>query len=385
MSTATLKDVLVQFYPSFRETNTPSNQQAKTVLNIIDCKTAALGGNVQRCTECEHTIVHYNSCRNRHCPMCQGVTNALWVDQRSKDVINAPYFHVVFTMPEELHTLVYQNQELLYTLLYKVVAETLTELCRDPKYLGAQVGFISVLHTWSQDLRLHPHLHTVVMAGGLTELGKWRSSSKKFFIPVKVLSKKVRGKFLSSLKSYYAQGKLNFYGQATEYRNPSFFQGLIDQCYDKNWYTYTKRTFKGPQAVLKYLGTYTRRIAISNSRIVSVGKGSVTFKVKDRKDPGKKKALTLSGVEFTRRFLMHVLPKGFVKVRHYGILASRNKKTKLALCQKLTRTPTYESIFEDLSTLEVVCLLAGRDVTICPACRSGKLKQVGTFFPGDLL
>jgi len=313
--------------------------------------------------------------------MCQGVTNALWVDQRNKDVVNAPYFHVVFTMPEELHPLVYQNQEKLHSLMYKVVAETLTELCRDPKYLGAQIGFISVLHTWSQDLRYHPHIHTVVMAGGLTELGKWRSSKKKFFIPVKVLSKKIRGKYLYYLKQCYARGLLEFYGSAEQYRNPESFQNLIGLCYAKDWYTYTKKTFAGPQAVLKYLGNYTRRIAISNSRIVSVDKDSVTFTVKNRKEPGKRKTLSLKGIEFTRRFLMHVLPKGFVKVRYYGLLAGRNKKTKLALCKKLTASPIYKPIYEALTTLEVLCLLAGRDLTLCPACRKGKLIRVHSFHP----
>lgn len=382
---STVKDVLEQFFPSFCKSSTLSYQQARAASHIVNCKTGALGANVHKCNECEHTVIHYNSCRDRHCPMCQGVTNALWVDQRSKDIVNAPYFHVVFTMPEELHPLVYQNQELLYALMYKVFSETLTELCRDQKYLGAQIGFISVLHTWSKDLRYHPHLHSVVMAGGLTKLGRWRNSSKKFFIPVKVLSKKVRGKFLCYLKSYYARDKLNFYGSAEGYRDREAFQRLIDRCYAKDWYTYTKKTFAGPQAVLKYLGHYTRRIAIANSRIVSVNRDTVTFTVKNRKDPNQRKTLTLSGIEFTRRFLMHVLPKGFVKVRHYGILAGRNKKTKLALCQKLTRTPSYQPVFEGLSALEIVCLLTGRDVTACPACRKGKLEKVRNFFPGDSL
>jgi hypothetical protein len=382
---STVRDILTQFYLSCREANTPSYQQAKAAFNIINCKTKALGGHVQRCNECAHTTMHYNSCRDRHCPMCQGVTNALWVDQRSKDVVNAPYFHVVFTMPEELHPLVYQNQKLLYTLMYDAVAETLSELCGDQKYLGAKIGFISVLHTWSQDLRYHPHIHTVVMAGGLTKLNKWQKSSEKFFIPVKVLSKKIRGKFLCYLKQYYTNGQLKFYGGALEYQSPKHFQGLVDLCYAKDWYTYTKKTFKGPQAVLKYLGNYTRRIAISNSRIVCVDKDTVTFTVKNRKEPGTRKTLTLSGLEFTRRFLMHVLPKRFVKVRYYGLLAGRNKKTKLALCQKLTCTPPYKPVFEGLSTLEIVCLLTGRDVTLCPACQKGKLKLIHTFSPKDLL
>jgi len=370
-----LKDALAQFYPGFKKVNTPSFQQAKAAEDILRCKTGALGGHVKKCAACDHLAVHYNSCRNRHCPMCQGVSNAVWVDEKSRDVINAPYFHVVFTLPKELHTLIYQNQKLLYDLIYKVVAETPTELCGEQRYLSAQIGFISVLHTWSQDLRYHPHIHTVAVAGGLTKLSKWRTSKKKFFIPVKVLLKKIRGKFLYYLKQYYTQGRLKFYGSALEYQSLKHFQGLIDLCYAKDWYTYTKKTFAGPQAVLKYLGHYTRRIAISNSRIVSFCKDSVSFTVKDRKEPGKRKTLSLKGVEFTRRFLRHVLPRGFVKVRYYGILAARNKKTKLALCQKLTHTPSYKPVFEGLTTLEIICLLVGRDVTMCPVCLKGRLKQ----------
>jgi hypothetical protein len=380
---STFKDVLKQHYPGFRRTYTPSFQQARVALNITHCKTRTFGGRIQKCAECDHTLISYNSCRNRHCPMCQGVSSAVWADKRSRDVVNAPYFHLVFTIPQELHTLVYQNQTKLYALLYKVIAETLTELCADPKYLGAQAGFICVLHTWSQDLHYHPHIHTLLLAGGLTELNKWRSASKKFFIPVKVLSKKIRGKYLAHLKEYYSCGELNFFGKAEEHESRKSFQSLIDCCYAKDWYTYTKPTFTGPQAVLKYLGNYTRRIAIANSRIVSVSTDSVSFTVKDRKQTGKTKVLTLSGVEFIRRFLMHVLPKGFVKVRHYGVLATRNK-TKLALCRKLTCTPKHESRFEGLSIIEVACLLAGRNLMLCPECRQGNLERVHSFHPALL-
>ena len=325
-----IQDMFKKFYPQYRECYTPFNQQAKAALDIIDCKTAALGGNAYKCQECGHIEVRYNSCRNRHCPMCQGVNKAVWVDKRSKDILNAPYFHVVFTMPQELHSLIYQNQKVLYDLMYKAVQETLLELSQDPKYLGAQIGFFSLLHTWSQDLHYHPHIHTVVLAGGLTKLNQWRNTSQKFFIPVKVLSKKFRGKYLHYLKQYYHQDLLEFYGSAEEYRNPNNFQSLIDQCYTKNWYSYTKKTFSGPLAVVSYLGNYTHRIAISNTRIVSMNEDTVTLTVKD-KDRSKTKTLTLDGVEFVRRFLMHILPKGFVKIRHYGLLANRNKKTKLKL------------------------------------------------------
>ncbi len=368
----TIQDVFRKFYHIFRGNSSVSAQQAKAASDIMRCKTADLGGRINKCEECGHVAVHYNSCRNRHCPMCQGIVKAVWVDKRSRDIINAPYFHVVFTVPKQLHSLIYQNQEHMYKVMYKAVAETLSELCWDKKYLGAQVGFFCVLHTWGQDLHYHPHIHVVILAGGLTKQKQWRNSSKKFFIPVKVLSKKFRGKCMYYVKQCYRQNQLNFFGSAKQYQDPKAFQGLVDQCYAKGWYTYTKRTFSGPLAVVKYLSNYTHRIAISNTRIVSIDKERVTFTVKDYQNGSKTKTISLSGVEFVRRFLLHVLPKGFVKIRYYGILANRNKKTKLTLCRRLTRSPLYIPRFEGLKTIEILCLLTGKDVTMCPMCQ-GKL------------
>lgn len=377
----TVQEVLQRFYSAYRKLYKPSPQQLKAVSNIVHCRTSVMGGHVQKCDKCDHIVVHYNSCRDRHCPMCQGLSKAVWVDKRSKDVLKAPYFHLVFTMPQELHALMYQNQKLLYSLFYRAVAGTLQELSWDKKYLGAQPGFLLLLHTWGQDLHYHPHIHVVLMAGGLTKLNQWRSSSKKFFIPVKVLSKKFRGKYLYYLKQHYHQNELKFYGDAEKYGDAGSFQELIDRCYAKDWYTYTRRTFSGPLAVLKYLGNYTRRIAISNSRIVSVDEESVTISVRDYSENSKKKMISMEGVEFVRRFLMHILPKGFVKIRYYGVMASRNKKTKLELCRKLSFSPMYKPKYEGLSTLEILCLLVGKDVTICPVCREGKLRQVHSLCP----
>jgi len=377
----TVQDVLLRFKFQYEQSYTLSTQQTKAYNDIVCCRTAALGGHVLECEECGHIAVHYNSCRNRHCPLCQGVTRAIWVDQRSKDILNAPYFHVVFTVPQQLHQLIYQNQKLLYDLMYKSVAQTLFELSQDKKYLGAQIGFFSLLHTWAQDLHYHPHIHTVVLAGGLTKQNHWRNSSKKFFIPVKVLAKKFRGKFLHLLKEYYRQNLLKFHGKAQEYRHPKIFSHLLNQCYAQNWYAYTKKTFSGPLAVVKYLGRYTHRIAISNNRIVSMDEHTVTITVRDRKCSNQIRSLTLAGVEFVRRFLMHVLPKGFVKIRHYGLLANRNRKTKLTLCRKLTGSPTYKPKFEGLKTIEIVCILAGRDITVCPACGKGKFRVVASLLP----
>ena len=378
----TVQDIFLRFYSQYREKYTSSTQQAKAAEDIINCRTKTLGGHVYECEECGYRTVQYNSCRNRHCPLCQGVAKAVWIDQRSRDILNAPYFHLVFTLPVPLHPLVYQNQELLYNLMYRAVAETLSELSQDEKYLGAQIGFFSLLHTWGQNLHYHPHIHTVVLAGGLTKLKQWQNTSKKFFIPVKKLSKKFRGKFLYYLKLYYSQNLLEFYADAEKYREPKNFQNLINQCYEESWYSYTQRTFTGPLAVIKYLGRYTNRIAISNSRIVSMDEHTVTITIKDYKDGNKKKLLTMTGVEFIRRFFMHILPKGFVKIRHYGLLANRNKKTKLELCRKLTLSPTYKPQYEALTTIEILCILAGKDILLCPACRESRLKVVYSFCKG---
>jgi len=379
---STVQDIFRQYYQRYKERYTLSTQQAKAAQDIINCRTEALGGHVYECEDCGYSTIQYNSCRNRHCPLCQGVAKAIWIDKRSMDIIDAPYFHVVFTMPVLLQPLIYQNQKLLYDLMYKTVAETISELSQDPKYLGAQVGFFSILHTWGQDLHYHPHIHTVVLAGGLTKLNQWENTGKDFFIPVEVLSKKFRGKYLYYIKKYYNQSLLKFYGEAEKYHVPENFQELINQCYDECFYSYTQKTFSGPLAVIKYLGRYTNRIAISNTRIVSMDDDTVTISIKDYKDGNKTKSVTISGVEFIRRFLMHILPKGFVKIRHYGLLANRNKKTKLELCRKLTFSAIYKLQFEGLSTLEVLCILLGRDVLLCPICKQKRLRIVKSFIKG---
>lgn len=372
----TVKDVFLNFAAQYKEEYRLSPRQMKALEDITSCRTEQLGGRIYECDECGDRINLYNSCRNRHCPTCQGINKEIWIDERKKDILNVPYFHVVFTMPKEIQQIIYHNQKSLYSLMYKCVAQTLSELSMDTKYLGAQIGFFSILHTWGEDLRYHPHIHTVVLAGGLTKKKQWVNSSKKFFIPVKVLSKVFRGKFLHYLKKYYHKGKLNFYGDAKEYKNPEAFQELIDGCYAKNWYSFSRRTFSGPQAVIGYLGRYTHRIAIGNQRIVSMTKETVTFKVKDEKN--KTKTVTLQGVEFIRRYLMHILPKRFVKVRYYGLLANINRKTKLALSRKLTRSPLIKPSFEGLKKIEILSQLLGRDVRLCPNCKDGKFHTTET-------
>lgn len=370
-----IKDIFNKFYLQYKLKYKPCTMQEKAAYDIMNCRTSAMGGHVDECDHCNYLRISYNSCRNRNCPLCQSIPKEKWVDARKSELLDAPYFHVVLTVPNELKMLIYQNQEILYSLMYKAASGTLLELAGSSEYLGAQIGFTSVLHTWGQGLVFHPHIHTIVLAGGLTKEGQWRCSSKDFFIPVKVMGKRFRGRFLYYLKKYYEDGQLKFHGMLKELENPECFQTLINTCYGISWYTYSKPTFSGPLAVIKYLGRYTHRVAISNSRIASMDEKTVTIKVKDYKDKSKEKLLTLSGVEFIRRFLMHVLPKGFVKLRHFGLLGNRNKKTKLVLCRKLTQSKLYKPVYVNLSTTEILKMITGKDITRCPSCILGKMQQ----------
>jgi len=381
-----IQEVFAKFYPSYQQKYKQSLQQLKAAYSIISCKTKALGARVYECAGCSFSKMVYNSCKNRHCPSCQGVNKEIWVDQKRADILDAPYFHLVFTVPEQLRPLIYQNQKLLYNLIYLCVQETLKELAEDKKYLGARIGFFSLLHTWGEDLHYHPHLHVVVLAGGLTKHNQWHHSSKKFFIPVKVLSKKFRGKFMHYLKQYHNSNQLKFFNEMKTYQKPEDFKSLCDKCYRLDWYIYAQETFSGPQAVIKYLGSYTHRIAVSNQRIVSVNEETVTILLKPehKKAHKKSKTVTLKGEEFIRRFMMHVLPKGFVKIRYYGILANRNKKTKLALCRKLTGSIKYHPVFEGLTTVEVLSIILKKDLTLCPVCKKDKLCEAYFYPPGGV-
>ncbi|MHB1041462.1 MAG: IS91 family transposase [Eubacteriales bacterium] len=341
----------------------------KSMSAIERCRTANLGGHKDVCTECGHTRISYNSCRNRHCPKCQTLSKERWIDSQKNNLLNVGYFHVVFTIPDTLNTLVFQNQKELYTILFKAAAETLQELSSDKKYLGAKLGFTSILHTWGQNLMHHPHLHRIVPGGGLNSIGKWVSSRKKFFLPVKVLSRKFRGKFLYYLK----RADLKFYGEQKYLSNPANFNYFLSQLRQKEWIVYCKPPFKNASCVVEYLGRYTHRVAISNSRILSLKNGNVSFKWRDYKDAKKWKVMTFSADEFIRRFLTHILPARFMKIRHYGLLGNRNKTSKLSLCKKLTSTPVIP--FERASTLQLIQKIIGKDVSKCLNCGSDKLRR----------
>lgn len=370
-----VQDVFEMYGLEYYKKHYMSAEQYKAMMDILKCRTSELGGHVDECEECGYMQVLYNSCRNRNCPKCQTFKKVKWIDARKEELLPVPYFHVVFTIPEELNMLAYQNQKVVYKILFDAVAGTLLELTADPKHLGAQIGFTSILHTWGQNLMHHPHIHCVVPSGGLTPEGKFITGNEDFFIHVKVLSSKFRGKFLWLLEEAYNGGKLEFYGSMTEYGYDQLFQEFLNSMRRKDWVVYSKETFNGPEAVIEYLGRYTHRIAISNNRILSIEDGNVTFKWKDYRD-GEQKIMTITAEEFIRRFLLHVLPSGFMKIRHFGILSNRNKSTKLKKCQIAAKFTESKAQFKDMNAAEIIKILTGKDVTLCPCCKEGKMRTI---------
>jgi hypothetical protein len=308
-------------------------KHVKVLLAILRCRTAALGGHLDECTRCGHRAISYNSCRNRHCPKCQARARDRWLEKRRRELLPTPYVHVVFTLPRHLAPLVLQNKKVIYDLLFRTSAETLLEVAHDPQHLGAEIGFFSVLHTWSQKLDIHPHVHCVVPAGGLSADGtRWIKPRFDFFLPVEVLSRVFRGKFHEALKRAFHDGKLNFHGDLKLLAQPRTFAAWLRPVFRKDWVVYAKRPFGGPEYVLRYLGRYTHRVAISNHRLVSFADGKVTFRWRDSAHNNEQKLLTLSLDEFLRRFLLHLLPEGFVRIRNFGLLANRKRATTLPLC-----------------------------------------------------
>jgi len=308
-------------------------KHVKVLLAIARCRTAALGGHIDECTRCGHRAISYNSCRNRHCPKCQAGARERWIAARQKELLPTRYLHVVFTLPGRLAPLVLQNKKILYDLLFRISAETLLEVARDPRHLGAEIGFFSVLHTWNQKLSIHPHVHCVVPAGGLSpDHTRWIRSQDNYFLPKKVLCKVFRGKFVDALKQAFQNGQLNFHGDLKLLAKPKIFAACLRPLYRQSWVVYLKRPFGGPHYVLRYLGRYTHRVAISNHRLVSFTDGQVTFRWRDSAHHNEPRLLTLSLDEFLRRFLLHILPQGFVRIRHFGFLANRKRARTLPLC-----------------------------------------------------
>jgi Putative transposase/Transposase zinc-binding domain len=366
-------DILRAHGDDYRHQHPVSPPQAAVLRRLSQCRTAALGGHVDACAACGYTRIAYNSCRDRHCPKCQGQQRAAWLETRLDRLLPVSYFHVVFTLPDSLNPLMLRNQAVLYNLLFQAAAQTLRQLAADPKWLGAQLGITAILHTWGQKLLFHPHLHCVVTGGGLTPDGQhWRATRSDYFMPVRVLGRLFRAKFLAGLRALYDTGQLSLEGSVAALADASAFRRWLTPLYRQNWVVYAKPPFGGAEHVFRYLGRYSHRVAISNSRLVSLANGQVTFQWKDYADEDKTKRMCLDAEEFIRRFLLHVLPPRFVRIRHYGLLAGRNVPTKLARCRQLLgEAPATTSAREaKLRTwLERVLEWTGQDPWVCPHCQ----------------
>jgi len=342
-------------------------QQLKVMRAILHCRTAALGGHIDICPRCggDQTI-SYNSCRNRHCPKCQTQSRQRWIAARKKELLETRYFHVVFTLPHELHSLVLQNQAELYSLLFRAVAETLLEVAANPEHLGAKIGFFGILHTWGQNLLFHPHIHCVIPGGGLSpDQSHWIHPRYPFFLPIKVLSKVFRGKFVGSLRRMHRQRCLTFAGSIERMAEPKCFTAFLRTLFRQDWVVYAKPAFGGPEQVLRYLGRYTHRVAISNHRLVSFDGYDVTFRWRDYARGNKQRLMTVSADEFIRRFLVHVLPKGFVRIRHFGFMANYQRSSSLDLCrQRLGMAPIIPSTETSSAMSSWVCPKCGGVMTV---------------------
>lgn len=352
------------------------------VMNAIEsCRTAALGGHLERCDCCGHKRNAFNSCRDRHCPKCQSLARARWLDDRRAELLDAEYFHVVFTLPKQIAAIALQNRRIVYNLLFRATAETLQTIAADPKHLGADIGFMAVLHTWGQNLLHHPHLHCIVPGGGISpDEKRWISCRPGFFLPVRVLSRLFRRLFIEGLQQAFQAGELKFFSSLKSLKDPKTFTDYLAAVCNIEWDVYAKPPFGGPEQVLAYLGRYTHRVAISNHRLINAEDQQITFRWKDYRDEGRQKIMTLKANEFIRRFLLHVLPPGMQRIRHFGFFGNRVKKRKLALCRtflqskpapaRLTQAVDYRDRFEELT---------GKSLRDCPSCETGKMKTIATW------
>lgn len=357
-----------------------SRDQKKVVNAIKNCRTVALGGHKVICNSCEYQKYTFNSCGNRHCPKCGYLARTKWIEKRGEDLLDCPYFHVVFTLPSELRSIIRDNQKLCYDLLFKASSQALKEIAKDKKHLGADIGFIGVLHTWAQNLLDHPHIHYLVPGGGLRG-EKWITAREDYFLNVEVMSKVFKGKVLELLETLFDENKLGLTEDLEYLSHFANFKELLNKCSQKNFIVYCKKPFAGPEQVLNYLGQYTHRIAISNYRLVKVKDEKVYFKVRDKKKPGHSKITSLYVVDFMKRFLLHVLPKAYVRIRHYGLLGNRYKKVKIKLIRKLQGIVKDIKVTVSLDWKSFLKKEKGIDVDQCPKCLKGFLEQASSIAP----
>jgi len=375
-------DIFRRYGEAYRDQHGASMSTAqRRVMTAIElCRTAALGGHLEQCDECGHERNCFNSCRDRHCPKCQSLARAQWIQDRQSELLEAPYFHVVFTMPAEIAAIAYQNKEVVYGILFQATAETLKTIAADPQHLGAEIGFFAVLHTWGQTLQHHPHLHCVVSGGGLSPDGqRWVSCRPRYLLPVPVLSGLFRRLFLESLQKAFEAGKLQFFGALEPLRDRRAFGRQVARAKTSQWVVYAKRPFAGPQQVLDYVGRYTHRVAISNHRLLAIENDQVRFEWKDYRTGGQVKTMILSAEEFIRRFLLHVLPNGFQRIRYYGFLGNRYRQQKLDQCRRLLGMPLPEQppaapVEPDYRDRHEE--LTGASLRQCPRCQRGRMLLV---------
>jgi len=374
----------------FRRYGAAYRQKHKLPLHVLKimraieiCRTAALGGHVEECDYCGEQRLHYNSCRNRHCPKCGSLARARWLTQRKEELLPVEYFHVVFTIPAELNALVWQNRELLYGRMFQVSMEVLNTIARDPKHLGAEIGYFGILHTWGQNLEYHPHLHYVIAGGGLSpDADRWVSCRPGFFLPVRVLSALFRNRFVATLEKLYASGQMQFFGAQEALGEHEAFHRFLGSLRQMDWVVYAKPPFGGPAQVLEYLGRYTHRVAISNERLVSVGEdGAVTFRWKDYRHRQRPKQMTVSAEEFIRRFLLHAIPPGLQRIRFGGFLANCHRRAKLARIRELLSCPVRELLPLPKDTAQLLEALTGQCAHLCPCCGIGQMVVRETLAP----
>ena len=368
-----LSDVFRMHRESYCNNNTLSPQQYKVINALCNCRTSVLGGHVEQCDHCDNIHVSYNSCRNRHCPKCQSLKTAQWLENRQKELLPVQYFHVVFTLPHELNTLVLYNKQELYSCLMQSVWKTIKTLGEDPKRLNGLMGMIAILHTWGQNLSSHNHIHGIVPGGALVNGDQWQSSKSNYLFPVKVMSTLFRGIFISGLRTLYEENKLKIPEDTdlkTSLNIKKNFEALLHSLMEKPWVVYSKKPFAGPEQLLEYLGRYVNKIAISNSRILSCDEGSVKFKWRDYSDNNKVKIMDLKPEEFIRRFLSHVVPEGFMRIRFFGFLANASKKENVKKIRALlSYSPIEEKQKKDIRTRMLE--LTGKDITLCQKCNKG--------------
>lgn len=368
-----LADIFRRHGPAYRQAHALPLHQHRLMQAIETCRTPALGGVVEFCGHCRYSHVRYRSCRNRHCPKCQGLARARWLDQRKAELLATEYFHVVFTLPEPLAVIAFYNKEAVYDILFRATSQTLLTIAADPKRLGVTLGFFCVLHTWGQNLHFHPHLHCVVPGGGLSDdCRRWIAGRRRFLLPVRALSRLFRRVFLEALRLAHSKAELQFFGELQSLRDPSAFSRYLMPLRKQEWVVYAKAPFGGPQHVIDYLGRYTHRVAISNRRLLALEDGRVSFAWKDYRDRGANKVMTVTAEEFIRRFLQHALPTGFQRIRYYGFLANCQRAGKLELCRRLLATfgsHLLPSLVECRNLLAALTLQIRR----CPQCGAGIL------------